>query len=168
MQIRTALAIGVGIAIGTIAGMGVSDKAKEKAILSVKKSLIYALTGEKWQPKRKQPYEKMNYVAYNQLNKHDHEKIYKINNDAVHTVLEFDSEKDARKCIDEVHAYLEKYLVISVHDLGFLRKMEFDYTTDLYGWTRFDWEKVKPIPDFVDEDKWTIDIKNPMFLDGIK
>lgn len=162
MQIRTALAIGVGIAIGTIVGMGVSEKTKEKAILSVKKSLIYVLTGEKWQPKRKQPYEKMNYDAY--------KKVYEINHDAVRKVLEFDSEEDARKCINEVQAYLEKtkYLVISVLDLGKLRKMEFDYTTDFYGWTRFDWEKVKPILDFVDEDKWTIDISNPMFLDGIK
>ena len=168
MQIRTALAIGVGIAIGTIAGMGVSEKAKEKAILSVKKSLVYALTGEKWQPKRKKLYEKMNYVAYNQLNKD--KKIYKIDNDTVRKVLAFNSEEDARKCINEVQEYLEKtkYLVISVLDLGNLRKMNFDYTTNFYGWTRFDWEKVKPIPDFVDEDKWTIDISNPMFLDGIK
>ena len=168
MQIRTALAIGVGIAIGTIAGMGVSEKTKEKAILSVKKSLVYALTGEKWQPKSEQPYEKINYVAYNQLNKD--KKVYKIDNDAVRKVLEFDSEEDARKFINEVQEYLEKtkYLVVSVHDLGMFRKMPLDYSTSFYGWTRFDWEKVKPILDFVDEDKWTIDISNPMFLDSIK
>lgn len=162
MQIRTALAIGVGIAIGTIAGMGVSEKTKEKAILSVKKSLVYALTGEKWQPKSKQLYEKMNYNEY--------KKVYKIDNNAVCKVLAFDSEEDARKFINEVQEYLEKtkYLVISVHDLGMLRKMPLDYSTSSYGWTRFDWEKVKPILDFVDEDKWTIDISNPMFLDSIK
>lgn len=135
MQIKTAVAIGTGFAIGVIFGMNVSDNEKEKFARFIKKKLIFALTGEKWEPKKKTVnYNRNYYKTYKELKK---EKEYKpIISEK--ELLACESEIDAELLLTDLTGYVETYGTVSVVDLAFMQGKTVDFTWNRYYWTKDD------------------------------
>lgn len=150
MQIKTALAIGSGIAIGVILGISVSEDAKIELTGKIRKNLIHSLGGT-YIPKRKKP-EPITYANYCNHNKNT--KIYnkagcekvkyedptsKTKDDnAWEELLTFDTEEEARVFIDEMIEYVGVDEPISVHTIAMMREKHIDYTWDAYGWDYLD------------------------------
>lgn len=127
MQIKTALAIGSGIAIGVIFGMGVSEDTKCKVLGKIRNKLIYMLGGEV----KKNPATRSHptyYTTYKESNPFERRDIP----DKKLTL--FKTEEEAQKCFDEMIKLTEAFKTCSVHDLAKIRGKSLDYTWDNYGW----------------------------------
>ena len=129
MQIRTALAIGSGIAIGVIFGIGISEDTKCRILGKVRKKLIYALGGEEkknYTTFRNPTYHKM-YASYA---KKEPKKVDIPDQD----LLKFDSYDEAEKCVGTIESEIKNFKCFTVIDLAHCRNRALDYTWDAYGW----------------------------------
>lgn len=132
MQIRTALAIGSGIAIGVIFGMGVSEDTKCKVLGKVRKKLIYALGGEekKNYTTFRNPTYHTTYASYAKNAKKEPKKVDIPDQD----LLKFDSYDEAEECVGSIENIIENFKCFTVTDLARQRNRTLDYTWDAYGW----------------------------------
>jgi hypothetical protein len=168
MQIKTAIAIGSGVVIGTMIGMCVDEDKKIKLIDRLKKKLIYAMTGEEWKPKKCDPY-KPSYTSYNGLYK---EKVQKKKKDDEFTaslllnyLLTFETYELASDFLLECKKYLDTYNHISVHDLAMMANKHVNYTWDAYGWTKkrfLDYVSIKE----VDGGMYRLLLSDPILLES--
>lgn len=139
MQLKTYLSIGTGIAVGVIFGMGVSEKTKSQVLTKVKKKIVEALTGEKWEPKRYAPPKRTTYASYyNRKDDENQESNYSDSCDQIQKLLEFDSEDEAKDILERMKQFVNSYKVMTVCDLANMRGKHIDYTWDVYGWERED------------------------------
>ena len=156
MQLKTYLSIGTGIAVGVIFGMGVSEKTKTQVLTKVKKKIVEALTGEKWEPKRYEPPKRTTYASYCAKPKVEIKKdILDSDDSSIKTMLLFETQQEAKNTILKMDEYLNKAHrdVLSVTDLAWIRGRTVDYTWDNYGWTKeevdeahvADWEPDNPL-----------------------
>lgn len=136
MQLKTYLSIGTGIAVGVIFGMGVSEKTKSQMLTKVKKKIVEALTGEKWEPKRYEPPKRTTYASYycNKKDNENQESKYSSSCDLIQKLLEFDSEDEAKDILEQMKQFVDSYKVMTVCDLANMRGKHIDYTWDVYGW----------------------------------
>ena len=136
MQLKTYLSIGTGIAIGAIFGMGVSEKTKSQVLTKVKKKIIEALTGEKWEPKRYEPPKRTTYASYySRKDNENRESEYSNERDQIiQKLLEFDNENEAKDILEQMKQFADSYKVMSVCDLANMRGKHIDNTWDVYGW----------------------------------
>lgn len=156
MQLKTYLSIGTGIAVGVIFGMGVSEKTKSQVLTKVKKKIVEALTGEKWEPKRYAPPKRTTYASYYAKPKVEIKKdILNSDDSTIKTILLFETQQEAKDTILRMDEYFTHSVVLflSVHDLAWMRGRPIDYTWDNYGWTKeevdearvVDWEADNPL-----------------------
>ena len=142
MQIRTAFFLGLGVAVGTVVGMGVSDETKEQIALNVKKRLVKMLTCEDWEPKKKPDmYDRPTYATFYKKKEAEHNFSY-IYSD----VLKFDTEEKAKAFIDEAIRFIQVNNEITVGDVCRMQKEVSPYVYEVdthYGWTYHNWAKAK-------------------------
>lgn len=152
MQIKTALAIGAGVTIGVIFGMGVSEDTKCRLFGKIRKKLIYALGGE----------EKKTYAAFKGPKHYttyaDYNKKYNEKEQAKRRVdipdrklLEFESRDSANRCLGEIEEHIKTFGYLSVHELACMREIALDYTWDSYGWRKEDLYQIDSDPIFRDD-----------------
>lgn len=158
MQIRTGLAIGTGIAIGAIIGMCIDEDTKIKATTALKKKLIFLLTAEEWEPKKKMgtPVRYSNYNKTYEVHKKPEPEL--LNDHSWEKMLIFDSESKAEKYLATVKDYVSKYGSISILDLNDLRgscKTTLDFTFSRYGFTEKDIQDAK-VKELYTEDDFKI------------
>ena len=133
MQIKTGLAIGTGVIIGSFIGMCVSEDTKFKWINRGKKKLIYLMTGEDWNPPKSNR-KPMPYTTYKDYTE-SKEKIWK-------RLLSFETEAEARSFLEnKLRDHAKIYGSVSLIDLCSLLRIDIcdfglDYTYDNYGWTK--------------------------------
>lgn len=136
MTIKTGLVLGIGIGIGTIIGMNVSEDSKTEIINKVKAKIIFSLTGEEWEPKKptikseaKPIHNKVGYTtSYN--------KVYTTYKERSEweKILEFDSNKEAEEYYNKFKNLAEEQGYITVYEAAFIRDTPVDYTWSSYGW----------------------------------
>ena len=132
VQIRTALAIGSGIVIGVILGMGVSEDTKCKILGKIRKKLIYALGGEdkKNYTAFRNPTYHGTYASYVKNAKKEPKKIDIPDQD----LLKFDSYDEAEECVNAIEIQIMRFKCFTVIDLAHYRNRALDYAWDAYGW----------------------------------
>lgn len=156
MQLKTYLSIGTGIAVGAILGMSVTENTKYRTITRIKKKIVEALTGEKWEPKRYEPPKRTTYTSYCAKPKVETKKdILDSDDPSIKTMLLFETQQEAKDTILRMDEYFHKNrsVAISVHDLAWMRGRTVDYTLDNYGWTKeevdeahvVEWEPDNPL-----------------------
>ena len=154
MRLKTYLSIGTGIAVGVIFGMGVSEKTKSQVLTKVKKKIVEALTGEKWESKRYEPPKRTTYASYCAKPKVEIKKdILDSDDHSIKTMLLFETQQEAKDAILRMDELLQSSAVLSVNDLAWMRGRPVDYTWDKYGWTKeevdearvVDWEPDNPL-----------------------
>ena len=135
MQIKTALSLGAGIAVGMIFGMGVSEDTKCKVFGKIRKNLIYALGGEekKNYTTFRNPTYYTTYANYNQ--KYQGRQRVDIPDPKL---LEFDDYDSADKCVEQMENFINAFGTLSICDLAHMRERVLDYKWDVYGWTKED------------------------------
>ena len=138
MQIKTGFAIGTGMVIGLFWGMNVSEETKTRIMNGFKKKLIFALTGEEWNPKT--PNEHTTYTTkYSDYfrKSYDDEKKRKMLK-FVNEIMTFDTELDANEVLSKMKLLVKAYGYISINDVAIMRKMNVNLNClyDSYGWTK--------------------------------
>ena len=132
MQIKTALAIGAGLAIGIATGMCVSEDTKYKIAVKIRNRLIQSLGGEE---KKKyatfqDPTYHRTYASYVKNEKKEPKKVDIPDQD----LLKFDSYEEAEGCVGTIENAIKTYKYFTVADLACYRNRTLDYTWDSYGW----------------------------------
>ena len=158
MQIRTALAIGSGIAIGVIFGMSVSEDTKCKILGKVRKNLIYALGGEEkknYTTFRNPTYHKT-YVSYSRPDYNQKYQGRQRVDIPDPKLLEFDDYESADKCVGQIENFIDAFNALSICDLAHMRERVLDYKWDVYGWTK---------EDFIGQEKCIYNVNGKYVLD---
>ena len=141
MQIKTAIAIGTGVVIGTFIGMGVDEDKKIRIINQFKKKLIYAMTGEEWKPKMyvpsKDPHRRTTYSDIYKT-KNPENKESNVDDDGyrfIENLLTFDDEIQANDIKNGLKELLNEYGYFTVTDVALSRGKDIDFRWKDYGWT---------------------------------
>ncbi len=132
MQIRTALAIGTGLAIGIATGMCISEDTKYKIAVKIRNRLIHSLGGEekkKYTTFRNPTYH-TTYASYAKNAKKEPRKVDIPDQD----LLKFDSYDEAEECVNTIKNLIMNFKYFTVTDLARHRNRTLDYTWDSYGW----------------------------------
>ena len=150
MQIKTAFAIGSGIAIGVIFGMCISEDTKCRILGKVRKNLIYALGGE--EKKKYTTFRNPTYhTTYASYSRPDYNQKYQGRQRVdipEPELLEFDNYESADKCVGQIINF--------ICDLAHMRERVLDYKGDVYGWTK---------DDFVGQEKCIYNVSGKYVLD---
>jgi hypothetical protein len=142
VQIRTALAIGTGLAIGIVVGACINDDSKCEAMYKIRIKLIKALGGEM---KKYTPPKPTTYYAASKGTKKKYKYVPndRFIDDLLNRITVFSTYEKANKCKEALIEIINEHGSVSVFDLaGYLDVIGKDFTMDGYGWTREDIDKM--------------------------
>jgi hypothetical protein len=157
MQIKTAISIGIGIVAGTVIGMCVDEEAKISIINRGKKKLLYLLTRNEWEVKKK-PVNFNKVTTYRDFHPSNAGGCLGFPDE----LLNFDSEDEAKNMLHEMRFYTKNYKTISVYTLSVMRNMVVALNWDNYGWSD---EDVRLGAIGKEDGKWRIKIRGAKVLD---
>lgn len=165
MHLKTAVTLISGAAVGFFFGCCIPDEAKEKEIGRIKKKLIFLLTGEEWEKKKKPV---VSYTGgYKRYTDYREPKVKTLStwSEIRQELLFFKRYDEAEQFIGRIEKYLEEHPYISVHSLCMMRDRYVDYTWDKYGWSHEDILVLDKKPLFeVDKTEYYVYLPEPKMI----
>lgn len=162
MQIRTALAIGTGLAIGIVVGACINEDSKCEAMYKIRIKLIKALGGEmkKYIPPKPTTY----YATFKDTKKkYEYVPNDKSIDDLLDRITVFSTYEEATKCQEALINIINHNASASVIDLvNYLDIRGTDFAWDSYGWTRKDIDKM--VIREIQNMKYVLDLPKPKSL----
>lgn len=165
MHLKTAVTIVFGAAVGFFFGCCIPDEAKEKEIGRIKKKLIFLLTGEEWEKKKKPV---VSYTGrYKRYTDYCEPKAKPLStwSEIRQELLFFRHHDEAERFIGIIEKYFEEHPYMSVCDVCAIRDKHVDYTWDKYGWKLEDILVLDKKPLFeVDKSKYYVYLPEPKLI----